>query len=326
MNTLRSVVFLVIIGFVEGAVGEDPSCDTTCDSLGTCGPKSTWWVSAEAMFLDRSQNYSGVMVVDDANQSAPVLTGRDLEFLPVAGPRFALGTCLGRGLQAELVYFGLHDWTAQSSVTGNNNLSLPGDIATATQDFFAADAMNVNYGSRLQNVEANLWIPATGFEWMTGFRHFSLIEDLTISSFDSDTFQSSYAIDTNNQLFGGQIGVRKSWSYQALTFRPELKFGVLGNSDNQRSLLQDLDNSITLRNTAESSSNLSTLSEIRLASDYRISEHFRVDFGYQFLWVTGLALAPNQLDFTDSATSGQFLSDGHSVFFQGANVGLTWTR
>jgi hypothetical protein len=278
------------------------------------------------LFLNRSQNYSGVLVVDDTNQSAPVLTGRDLDFLPVAGPRFALGTCFGQGLQAELVYFGLHDWTAQSSVTGNNNLSLPGDIATATQDFFAADAMNVNYGSRLQNVEANLWLPVAGFAWMTGFRHFSLIEDLTISSFDSDTFQSSYVIDTNNQLFGGQLGVRKSWSYQALTFRPELKFGVLSNSDNQRSILRDLDNTITLRSTAESSRNLSTLSEIRLASDFKISERFRVDFGYQFLWVTGLALAPNQLDFTDTATSGQFLSDGHSVFFQGANVGLTWTR
>lgn len=326
MRSVHCIACLLMLGLAKGAVGFDASCDTACDSMGACGPKSAWWVSADALFLNRSQNFSGVIVVDDVNQSSPALTGRDLDFSAVAGPRFALGNCFGNGLQAELVYFGLHDWTARATATGNNNLSLPGDIATATQDFFAADAMNVTYGSRLQNVEANVWVPGNGFEWMTGVRYFSLTEDLTISSFDSDTFQSSYAIDTNNQLFGGQLGIRKCWSHRSLSFRPELKFGVLGNADNQRSLLRDLDNTIILRSTAEESTNISTLSEIRLASGYRISERLQVDFGYNFLWVTGLALAPNQLDFTDTATSGQFLSDGHSVFFQGANVGLTWTR
>jgi hypothetical protein len=278
------------------------------------------------MFLDRSQKYNGVLVIDENALGAPVLTGDSLQFESVAGPRLALGRTWKSGIDSELVYFGLHDWSTTARVDGNNNLSMPGDIALATADFFAADSMVINYGSRIHNVEGNLWIPFGRLEGMVGFRYFGMNEDLNYESFDSDTFQSNYLVDSNNQLFGGQIGVRRSWCHGALSFRPEAKFGVFANANEQNSLLRDLNNTIVLRDVSVEDNVTSTLSELRLVGDVALTKHFSVGFGYNFLWLTDLALAPNQLDFTDTAFSSQFVDNNHSVFLHGATVGITLTR
>jgi hypothetical protein len=310
------------------SVKADTACEgAVCDSI-SCAAKGTpsWWISADALFLNRSQNFSQVLVVDENNAQSPVLTGNDLDFGTSAGPRFAIGRQWESGVTTELVYFGMHDWTSTARAEGNNNLSIPGDLGLATFDFFAADRMDVTYGSRIQNVEANLWAPQAGMEWLIGFRHFSVIEDFTIASFDSDTFQSDYQIHTNNQLFGGQLGVRKRWTKDWLGFAPEVKFGLLGNANNQQTLIRDSGNAIVLRDESISSSILSSLTEIRLNGDAALTENFQVSFGYNFLWLTGVAQAPYQFDTTFTSSSSQFVDDNHSIFFHGANVGLTWLR
>ena len=44
--------------------------------------------------------------------------------------------------------------------------------------------------------------------------------------------------------------------------------------------------------------------------------------GYNGIWVDGVALAPDQLDFTTSATSGTHLNHNGSIFYHGVNGGL----
>ena len=46
--------------------------------------------------------------------------------------------------------------------------------------------------------------------------------------------------------------------------------------------------------------------------------------GYNVMWVEGVALAPNQLDFTDTPTSGTELRSTGGVFFHGANAGVVF--
>ena len=335
--TFGLVAWIACMLLLPGASrGDFPSlpaaCDTTrcdtflCDDL-QCSKSSspTWWLSADALFLHRTQNYNQPIVLEEGNNSLmPVLTGDNLRFGTAAGPRFATGWTWSSGRTAELVYFGLNDWSSTARVTGNNNLSIPGDLGLATFDFFAADAMEVRYGSRIQNVEANLWNPNAGWDWLVGFRHFSVIEDFKISSFDADTYLSDYQIQTNNQLYGGQLGLRRRWTWDCFSFAPEAKFGLLGNANNQHTLIRDLENSKALRDVQVYSSILSSLSELRLVGDANLTKNLKLTFGYSLLWVTGVAQAPYQLDYTYSSNSSHFVDDNHSIFFQGANVGLNW--
>jgi hypothetical protein len=320
------LAFSLLVGATSARA--DTSCEASvCDgipSASACPPK--WWISADALFLHRSQNSNSTFVIDEDNALAPVLTGNDLDFGTAAGPRLALGRQWDSGITTELVYFGMHDWTSTAQATGNNNLSLPGDLGLATFDFFAADQMDVSYGSRIQNVEANAWVPSGNVEWMAGFRHFSVIEDFKIASFDVDTYLSDYQIHTNNQLYGGQLGLRRRWTKDWLSFAPEAKFGLLGNANNQHSMIRDLDNTLALRDERVSSSILSSLSELRLIGDAALTSNFKVTFGYNLLWLTGVAQAPYQLDTTFTATSSQFVDDNHSIFYHGANIGLSWER
>lgn len=306
----------------------DGTCGVDCDALSARCSDGTpaWWASADAMFLDRSQNYRGVLVIDENAQGAPILRGDALDFSSVAGPRLAVGRNWTSTVGGELVYFGLHDWTSRARVDSNNNLSMPGDLGLATQDFFAADSIRITYGSRIQNAEANLWLTGSHLEWMTGFRMFRLAEDLDYQSYDQDTFQSNYLIQTDNRLYGGQIGVRRSWSAGYFAIRPELKFGVLGNSDSQSTLVRDLDNTLTLRDVSVRGTGVSTLSELRLAAEALLTPNAKINFGYNFLWLSDVAQAPYQLDFTDTASSSRFINDAHSVYYNGVSVGLTLMR
>ncbi len=304
------------------------ACDGYCCD-GLCfdeRPMPKWWVTADALLLYRTQNNNTTIVVDEDNSLAPVITGDDFVLGMAAGPRLATGLQWESGSSAELVYFGMNQWTSQVSATGSNNLSIPGDLGLATFDFFAADQMDVSYGSEIHNVEFNLWSPHAGLEWMAGFRHFSVNEDFKIASFDVDTFKSDYRISTENLLFGGQIGARKSWSQEWLTFTTEAKIGLFGNANDQHSLVRDVDNNNVLRDGDASSSSLSSLSELRLLGDIALTRNLSLTAGYNLIWLTDVALAPYQLDFTYTTLSSQFVDDTHSVFYHGAIVGLCWVR
>jgi hypothetical protein len=44
--------------------------------------------------------------------------------------------------------------------------------------------------------------------------------------------------------------------------------------------------------------------------------------GYNLIWLSGVALAPNQFDFSSPPAGGTQLHGGSSVFLSGANLGL----
>jgi hypothetical protein len=133
-------------------------------------------------------------------------------------------------------------------------------------------------------------------------------------------------VNADNRLYGGQVGGQYHLKSEFLTFAPQIKTGILGNANSTSTLVQDLNNTLTLRNVSNTSSTTSFLGELRLPGEVILTDSCRFNFGYNFLWVTDLAQAPRQLDFTDTSTSSQFVNDSHSVFFHGASLGITLTR
>ena len=155
-------------------------------------------------------------------QSNVLLSTADLDFPWQVGPRITLGRDFDAFRSFEATYWGIFDCQTTATVTGNNNLNLPGDLGLAAGlDFFNADTMTVEYKSQINNGELTYLQNYGGLAWLIGFRYFELGEQFSITSTDNQTGTSVYQLSAYNNLFGGQLGVRlaqacgtcTSWSY-----------------------------------------------------------------------------------------------------------------
>lgn len=302
-----------------GACGTDPY------NIGGCkvAPPVVWTATMEGLQLWRTQPFEGVIVVDDSNFPAPAITGRQLEFDPEVGPRVTLQR-VGR-LGTELSYFGFHNWSAMATNIGMNDRSLPNPLGVSTFDFFAADRIDAAYSSEIHSAEASLIRPLLPrVSLLGGVRFLSLDETLNLHGVDSNSGESDYLINTQNRLIGGQLGGRyhlgtpqSIWSGAATA-----KAGVYNNNTKQRTSLQDLNNTVVLRNFNVSDTETSFVGEINLLARLRLTRSCHIVGGYNFIWIEQLALAPQQLDFTDTPTSGSDLRETPGLFLHGASLGL----
>jgi hypothetical protein len=63
--------------------------------------------------------------------------------------------------------------------------------------------------------------------------------------------------------------------------------------------------------------------EVNLSALYRLTDVWNVRAGYNAMWIEGLALAPDQLDFDfATASSGSRLRNGGGMFLHGVSAGL----
>ncbi len=300
-----------------------------------CEP--TWYVEANVLFLNRTRPRV-FKIVEDQNQSSPapprgqrqsLLTTGRLRFGYEWGPGITLGRRLGPCRGISLTYFGIPQWdagTALSSTDVPANLSMPFD-SNYTSDFNGATNVAVTYTSQLHSFEANYLVShgpiLTG---LIGFRYLNLDEEFDYRSTD-DGETSDYLIDTANSLvgcqFGGivdrQVNDRFGWNF-------DLKAGLYVNISRQRTWLGDDDNTVVLRDYVVDEGELAFLGQISLGLVYRLTACATLTAGYQIAWLDGVALAPEQLDFTTTAASGQTLNDDGNVFFDGGYVGLGITR
>jgi hypothetical protein len=64
------------------------------------------------------------------------------------------------------------------------------------------------------------------------------------------------------------------------------------------------------------------IADMNISAIYRLNEIWGLRVGYNLLWLTGVALAPDQFDFQASEAGGRGLNTTGSVFLAGANLGL----
>ena len=293
-----------------------------------CCAGSCWYVQVEALLMERdNQNANQPVVLDDASQAVLFSTG-DLNFNGAAGPRILLGLAFDDVSALELSYFGVFDWTGGATIRGSNSLDIPPDLVVPATDFDNADVMSITYRTHVNNVEANCvnYLCGSrqcgGVAMLAGFRYVNLDETFNINSIDADGTQSDYGIDADNHLFGGQLGLRLTHRSCRWGFDATGKVGLFGNAVRQRQFVGDDGNTTVLRNTSSRTGVASFVGDINASVAYYLTDVWAIRAGYNVLWMEGLALAPNQLDFSYSADSGTAVSTGGGVFLHGANVGL----
>lgn len=259
------------------------------------------------------------------NTGAPVLHSSASDYSFESFPKLTAGLQSESGWGTELVYFGFQNWNGQSSVAGNNNLSLPGALPLATLDFFDADSMKLSTLGEMHNAEWNIFKgDVNDMRLLAGFRFFRLSEQLDIESTDNDSGTSNYLIDTSSDLYGLQFGLEKNVRRGQFGIRGWGKAGVFGGEIKQQTFVGDFNNTSILRDVSVRTTEVSFLAETGLTATFELNESTRIEGGYNVMWVENVARATDQLEFADFAASGSDLRQHGGALLHGANVSLVF--
>jgi hypothetical protein len=311
------------------AAAESNSFGPSCAAADGCsGPHHCWYGQLEALFLDRDNRSDevAVILVEDEASSFPgdtVLTTGDADFDWDFGLRAVLGWRKDECRAWEVGYFGIFDWSGSALAEGNNNLAIPGDLGLASLDFFAADVIRLDYDADLHSAEINYVLSYCELSLLAGFRYVSLDEEFNIQATDADTGTSDYNIRTTNDLYGVQIGARFERRSCRWGWHVTGKAGLFGNATEQTQFVTEFPPGFFLRSERSADGDsVAFVGEINLSVIYQLNCVWSLRGGYNLLWIEGVALAPDQLDFTDTATSGTELRDDGGLFAHGVNLGL----
>jgi hypothetical protein len=328
-----------------------PACDSAC-SDGCCASDPYARTSSclskrgsyrvygaiDYLLLDRTNDSSGRPIVVDASSGAQLFSTSNFDFNYESGVRATIGLghvgncCLPAW---EVSYLGVYDWDDSAALTGINALSLAGDLGFVVNGFTLAEAIRTEYETQVQSAEVNYFGCLyeccrcdcyTRVEWLVGPRYLSLDENLALLGNNVTVANAIYDVDTDNNLYGAQGGsrirsFRGCWGYELLG-----KAGVYGNDASQKQTIVDElgVNDVVLRNAAASGSQTAFVGELGFSLLARITCNSGLRCGYNLLWLEGVALAPEQLDFSDTAQSGNSLQDSGGTLMHGFNFGLEY--
>ena len=146
-----------------------------------------------------------------------LLNTGELDFDWTGGVRLGYGTRVCGCVSVEFGYLGVYDLSASDGVELADGLMLPGDLGLQVNNFFGADTVDVDWSSDLNSLEANLvcccccydgCCGGKSWEWLAGLRFLSFDEEIGIAAFDPAEGTTVYSVDTDNDLFGPQVGAQ----------------------------------------------------------------------------------------------------------------------
>ena len=327
--------------YVPGGVGQPyapayaPGYAPTTPGLAPYAPRSPYgdgsvcrYATAEFMFLRLDNARQGDLAFDLAS-SQTVLTTNDFDIDYEPGLKASFGYQFGNRWAIEGLYFGLQNWNETEATRGGfGNLVIPGALGLALDDGGAPGVLAIEstYSVRLHNAELNGWrkIDDTLFAVMLGFRYINFTESLDINTVDGNSDQSDYLIKTKNNYFGGQLGGQMATTWGNLELQLIGKAGIFDNVAEQKSQATS-ENGLLLRDTKASVNKLAFVGDVGLNGRVKLMEKLYFRGGYYVMWMNGLVRAPDQLDYTNAATSGTAIVSDGTAFLHGGTIGIeTW--
>jgi hypothetical protein len=324
-------------GACDGCGGAIGCCESACDCCDcdcfSCNMCPCTYGYVEGLIFDRNNRARNQPLVLDLNNNDVLLSAGDLNFDWGGGVRAVVGRQLHHCTSIEFGYLGIFDQSAGATVFREDSLRVPGDLGSGqVNNFFFADQINIGYESSVHSAEANLvhcWYTCNNpahchsFEVLAGFRYLNLNEDFTLTSFDSAEGTTVYGVRTDNDLYGGQLGGRARLCYGRVSFESVGKAGIYGNDvRQQQDALIDFPGVVVRPARSASGGTTAFVGELNFTGIYQLTPVWGVRGGYNLLWIEGVALAPDQLDFTNTPDSGTGLTSSSGVFLHGASLGL----
>ncbi len=292
--------------------------------------------TADVVYLRRVTQHDRSVAVEDGST---VLTTNDasnkFDFTP--GYRGIVQIALGPKNRIEGSYLHLQAWHGTASVSADGNIDFPFDSDGYAVDFLDADRAKEKYSSTYIDAQVNYWrhsvppkVDYFSVSAIFGARQIYLREKYLLSYFTesvphvSNGETSDYNIYVRNRLVGGQIGVDFemnptdwfSWDLMG-------KVGCLVDMARQTSFLGDLGDSITLRDFTKQRENNCALVDLAATLTWTPISIFYVHVGYQFLYLSSVALAPPQIDKGVGSGSGDHLFSKSQIMIHGLFGGIT---
>lgn len=335
----------------------EPSLDAAAPSISAavcrrdcqCCPEWMNYLVFDALFLQRDNATNGqpILVGSDTspNPGVPLLTTQSMQFATAPGVRLLYGQRGEEGVGWEVGYLGVYGMYADADVEDPDQLTVPGDIGQTVPGWATADVERPTYTSNLNIIEANMFLyeccqecdPSAVLackrrshcrctDLIGGFFWAGLNEqaNLNVTCCEGEP-PSPYSVTTASNLFGLQMGLRRRADWCRWAFERTYKVGLAGTSLYQSSgaITSPLTPGSVYRDPqSDSIAGMGLLSQINLTAVYRINRQWGLRAGYNLIWVAGVALAPDQWDFTDTTSSGSQLVNGGGLFLHGANLGL----
>jgi hypothetical protein len=278
-------------GKPEAGYAEVEAIDECCQDAAMCCPK--WTVGGGVMFLSRTSPRANPPATVYQRQTGGLQPVFDMTYSSLGtavGPDITLGRCLGPCWDVEARYFQLDNWSNASLVGSPNLLVGTAYSAAAVGNFIAMD-----YSSRLYNIEFNLrWKRCEQIPVLAGFRMLGLDERFQMANaLTGGIWNVPAETTTNNALYGAQIGAEPVlWDYCGW-FRLEsiVKAGIYANCAHQRTVFLGA-GGVGL--DSRSSGVPAFVGEVGLTGVCRLNKCWSLRAGYEAMWLTDLALAPDQ--------------------------------
>ena len=324
---------------------EADSCRLAPSVFGTADICRNYWVRGEALVWHRNRSESipvSGLVDDVSGETMLLLTTKQADFDNKGGFRLTLGGRVGPLTELEVTYLGIYDWSAHSGTADAGGalespfLGFTTSTGPKAHPFDEADEHSINYISGINGVELTwrrklLVAPKSDVAVLIGPRFISFVEDFELGAIDNDLAGAGpasglYATKTVNNMLGAQLGT-------GLTYEPfcgtviEMRglVGMLMNLAHQDSVVST-QMPAPLANThsisGDNAEAVALLVESGLSASCRVHPNIELRGGYQFLYLSGLALAAEQLDFSQQGVGSTVLNDSGSVFYHGPWMGL----
>ena len=305
-----------------GMQQSNPVLDS-CNQFLNCNPQSTWTTQFNWLYMTRTKSSSFPLLIDAGGST--LVNAKDLDYGWNSGFDVALSRKTRNGSNVELRYFQINGWTADFSApfvaTNAIATNLPSPLA-------GAGTVNYLGQSALYSFEINLVDRSVNNERMQfslGFRWLELSENLA-QTFTPGGPPDTFIIDTNNHLYGGQLGLQGVfYDGPRLNVIGWGKAGLYANVADQST---DVVSGMVLLSNGARDTAASLVAETGALLEYKMFPRASLIGGYQLLWISGGALAPDQLPNMDSIAAGLVPTglDQSTAFYHGlfAGVDVHW--
>lgn len=311
-----------------------------------------WFAGASGLIMTRSldgdaatmQPLGGVQLsTGDAGATWP--GGVDLHIGRWLGPR--------QHHAVEFIYWGVYGIGSSAAVASAPPDSIdviPEAIGVTlagqpAEDFLVgASRLAISRADLVNDVEINwvyaLWdrpefLPrerAVSLMWLAGFRFFQVEDILTLTSTPGGGVPGAadLGVNTNNNLYGGQIGAKFDWRFlPRVRFTAVPKFMLAGNAITNTTILTSSSGAVAVFaddspvNVHSTLGVFSWLGSVDTGLAWDVTDHWTLSLGYRIVGVGNIAEAdgqwPSLLD-TPAAITG--VTAGGSTFIHGGYAGF----
>lgn len=305
---------------------------------GQCGPPPTparcfndgldhWaYADAEVFYARRTMGLVSSPVVELTGGAVLATTTSVPDFRYEPGVKATFGYMFPAAFAMETTFEGQNYWASRSGENLVAGLTIPPPLGAALIDLGSAaggtSQITTDYTSRFDSSEFNFVRPYANYQFLLGVRYIELNDKYDINGQSSPVSASDYLITSHNHLLGPQLGARGQWQISRFQFDVEAKAGLYANSAAQHQTVGDVDNTILIRDAASTNTEISFAGEVAAYATVPLNTFLTAKLGYTGLWITDLALAPNQVDFSNDANSGTALNAHSGVIIHGFNAGV----